>query len=87
MPASTHGAVQQQPHKQQLFENNNVQKHEKTARQTSQAVERRPGQIRERHDLADNSAKQVGADMLMPSPHYCTLRLYKDDDDNIIYNI
>ena len=32
---------------------------EKTTRETSQAVERRLGQILERHDLAENSARQA----------------------------
>ncbi len=31
---------------------------EKTTRETSQAVERRPGQILERHDMADDSTRQ-----------------------------
>ena len=31
---------------------------EKTTRETSQAVERRPGQILERHDMAENSTRQ-----------------------------
>ena len=32
---------------------------EKTTRETSQAVERRPGQILERQDLAEHSARQA----------------------------
>ena len=31
---------------------------EKTTRETSQAVERRPGQILERHDMAEDSTRQ-----------------------------
>ena len=32
---------------------------EKTTRETSQAADRRPGQILERHDLAEDSAREA----------------------------
>ena len=51
----------------------------------SQAVERRPGQILERHDLAEDITRQAnlhGYSMLMPSPNHGTLRLPNDDDDD-----
>ena len=36
---------------------------EKTTRETSQAVERRPGQILERHDLAGDSPRQANLEV------------------------
>ena len=46
--------------------------------------ERRPGQIPEGHDLAEDSARQAnvhGGGMLRPSPYDGTLRLPNDNDD------
>ena len=56
---------------------------EKTSRETSQAVERRPEQILERHDMAEDSTRRsFGDDMLRPSPNHGTQRLPNDDDDD-----
>ena len=49
---------------------------EKTTRETSQAVERRPGQILERHDMAEDSTRQ--GNMLRSSPNHGTQWLPND---------
>ena len=41
--------------------------HENTTRETSQAVERRPGQILERHDMAEETTGHNGCLMMMKS--------------------
>ncbi len=54
---------------------------EKMTRETSQAVERRPGQILERHYLAEDNTRQARGDgILRPSPNYGALQLPNDDD-------
>ena len=50
-----------------------------TTRETSQAVDRRPGQILERHDLAEDIAR---GGMLRSFPIYGTLQLPNDDDND-----
>ena len=57
---------------------------EKMSRETSQAVERRPGQILERHDMAEDSTRQGHLETLRPSPNHGTQRLSNDDDDDIL---
>ena len=56
---------------------------EKTTRKTSQAAERRPGQILERHDLAEDCSRQANLETicrgLRPTG---TLRLPTDDHDD-----
>ena len=37
-----------------------ILRQEKTTRETSQAMERRPGQILERHDMAEDSCTRQG---------------------------
>ena len=49
---------------------------ENTIRKTSQAVEKRPGQIQERHDLAEDRLTW------RPLPNNGILRLPNDDDDD-----
>ena len=45
-------------------------------------MERRPGQILKRHDLAEDNSRLLGDGMLRPSPNHGTLRLPTDDDDD-----
>ena len=56
---------------------------EKTTRETSEAVDRRPGQILECHDLAeDNKTGQPGGGMLRPLANDGKLQLPRDDDED-----
>ena len=48
-------------------------------------MDRRPGQILEGHDLAEDSAR-LGYGMLRHSPNHETLRLANDDDDDVDVN-
>ena len=56
-------------------------------RDTSQAVKRRPGQILEGHDLAEDSTTQANLETAcMDSPNNGTLRLLNDDDEDGLKN-
>ena len=60
---------------------------EKTTRETSQAVERRPGQILERHDMAEDSTRQANMETacwgLRPTTGHYDCPMMNDDDHNI----
>ena len=65
------------------FNHSETIRQENATNEANQAVERRPGQLLERHDLADDSARLANlVGMLRHLLNHGTLRLPNDDDDD-----